>query len=128
MTWDGAEGAFTPAALSLWLDSMVKWNRLLIETHRIPELYSSGLRYQREDYDSVHPEDWRDAIAMLKHGGGDCEDLATLRVAQLQKAGEPARVVFVERPHAKGRLFHILVERGDGTLEDPSRMLGMTRL
>lgn len=130
LDWAAAEGEMVPPALTIMLDALVAWDSIVIARDRLPDLYQSGMRYQREDYESVHPEDWRDPRAMMRAGGGDCEDLAAWRCADLLRAGERARPVFVERPRLKGggRLFHILVQRADGSLEDPSRILGMTRI
>lgn len=117
---------FRDEALSFLLGMLVEWNRLLLSKMPLPELYRSGVRYIREDYNSVHPEDWLDILETLSQGGGDCEDLACWRVAELQHRGEPARVVWHRRVIGPGRtLLHILVQRGDGRLEDPSRILGM---
>jgi len=55
-------------------------------------------------------------------GGGDCEDLAAWRAAELRIAGEPARVVVVRS--APG-VLHAVVRRANGRIEDPSRRLGM---
>ena len=92
----------------------------------LPSLYGSGVRYIREDYTSEHPEDWLDILETIHQGGGDCEDLACWRTAELQHAGERARVVWHRRLIGPGQtLLHILVQRADGRLEDPSRILGM---
>lgn len=84
-----------------------------------PALYASGVRYQREPRGV---EEWRTVLGVLRHGNGDCEDLAAWRAAELRLEGEAARVV-VRRTGR--RVVHALVEREDGTIEDPSRALGM---
>lgn len=89
-----------------------------------PLLYASGVRYQQEPFGE---EEWQDIPYTLKLGYGDCEDLAAWRVAEL-------RVKFNERadPEVMGRvlpsgmaLYHIRVRREDGSIEDPSKLLGM---
>lgn len=93
----------------------------------LPLLYASGVRYVREDYSGTFPEDWQDVLELYRTRRGDCEDLACARAAELREAGEPARAVFVARRRPEGgRLIHILVRRADGTIEDPSKILGMT--
>jgi hypothetical protein len=133
MVWAGAEGAEkAPRALAFMLDVLTRWNvELMRERARagdpVPPLYQSGARYQRENYAGLHPEDWRDCLQVIRSGGGDCEDLAAYLAAELRVQGdEGARCMFIsrERPDG-GRLFHIVVQRGDGSLEDPSRALGM---
>lgn len=129
--WDAAEGELVAPALRILLRAQTEWSEFVLAHFGLPDLYASGMRYQRENYGSIYPEDWRDPPAMLRAGGGDCEDLATYRVADLHRSGETrSRAVYLERPQpsGQGRLFHIIVERADGTLEDPSRMLGMTRI
>jgi hypothetical protein len=56
--------------------------------------------------------------------------VACWRVAELRERGEKARVAFTWRTGKKPdgvtfKLFHVIVRRGDGKLEDPSRKLGM---
>lgn len=122
-------------ALALALDALTKWNVEVIQKRRaagnpLPPLYRSGVRYQREDYRGPHPEDWRDAVEVLRRGGGDCEDLAAYRAAELCAEGIPARTMFIERPNPIGRLFHIIVSytfKNHQKLDDPSRRLGMGR-
>lgn len=131
MVWRGIDNQTIPLALSLLLDTLTRWNVATMALARgvgleVPPLYSGRLRYIEEDYTSVHPEDWLDWLEVNRQGGGDCEDLACYRAAELRLAGEPARAVFHRRPLPSGRtLFHIFVQRGDGSLEDPSRILGM---
>jgi hypothetical protein len=125
------------------LEALAAWNRDLLanEAHAgrpLPTIYDAfragKLRYARERewifvrsgvMRAVGREDWIDAVEALRIGKADCEDLACWRAAELRNLGMPARVVFSVRRRPKGRLFHIVVERGDGQLEDPSRALGM---
>lgn len=85
-----------------------------------PRLYDSGVRYQRE----VGTERWLTPAQTYAAGRGDCEDLASWRTAELRVTGEDpearARVL-----RSGPRTWHAVVERGDGSLEDPSRELGM---
>lgn len=84
-----------------------------------PRLYESGARYRTEPR-----EVWRHAQDVVSEGWGDCEDLAAYRAAELRVSGEDegARV----KTYKTGpRRYHAIVERGDGTLEDPSAALGM---
>jgi len=48
--------------------------------------------------------------------------LACWRAAELRQHGERARVLVKQ---VKPRLFHVVVLRQDGTIEDPSKRLGM---
>ncbi len=132
MVWRGVSEKTIPRALCLLLDALTRWNFLTMRDARaagilVPPLYGGRLRYIAEDYTSEHPEDWLDWLEVNRQGGGDCEDLATYRAAELQLAGETgARAVFHRKVLPDGRtLFHIFVQRGNGSFEDPSRLLGM---
>ena len=84
-----------------------------------PPLYSSGIRYKVES-----GEHWQPAAALLAARRGDCEDLAAYRAAELRVSGQDpdaAVAIYKSRP----RVYHAVVKRGDGTIEDPSLRLGM---
>jgi len=83
-------------------------------------LYASGVRYRRND----PGERWQLPSETATRGGGDCEDLASWRCAELRLGGESCRVV-VQRTGP--RVLHAVVERANGKIEDPSRRLGMGR-
>lgn len=87
---------------------------------KIPPLYSGRIRYQRE---RPGEERWQSAEETARRGYGDCEDLAAYRLGELWAAGEKkarARVVTITPT-----LRHVMVARADGSLEDPSKKLGM---
>jgi hypothetical protein len=106
---------------------------------KTPSLYESGVVYEREP---PGREDWQDILTTLRRGSGDCEDLATWRVADLRVRGIDARAFGQPRPMVLpttceagavacddtpqvGTLWHILVRLPDGRIEDPSKVLGM---
>lgn len=87
---------------------------------KLPALYAGRIRYERE---RAGRERWQTAEETARLGYGDCEDLAAYRLGELWMAGESkarARVVAITPT-----LRHVMVARGDGTLEDPSKKLGM---
>lgn len=107
------------ADLAALLAALTAIDRYQIAVFNLPPLYDAGVRYIRE---GAQPrEEWRSAVEVIEHGGGDCEDLATYRAAELQLAGEDARAIAVRSSLG----WHIVVRRGDGTIEDPSARLGM---
>jgi len=116
-------------AIAVQLEALTRWNERVLghfwhAGRPIPPLYESGVRYALEP----RGERWLDCVRVLELGRGDCEDLATWRAAELRLGGDPGAVcMFSARPRGSGRLIHIIVQRGDGTLEDPSRALGMGR-
>jgi hypothetical protein len=106
------------------LEALVEINRLYLRTHHAPPLYHSHVRYQPEPEDGM-PEEFAAIPKILSRGWGDCDDLAPWRVAELQEAGEAARIRITWRRPGGRRLYHVLVRRADGRIEDPSRLLGM---
>lgn len=109
----------------LWLlECLVNCNRkYLQEFPETPKLYKAGVQYTREK----GTEDWSGIKVLLRTKKGDCEDLGCWRVAELREKGEAAK------PHVKFRNvegfwhYHIQVERADGRIEDPSKLLGMNK-
>lgn len=91
----------------------------------VPDLYASGVYYQEL------PEIWAVptwALYLREHGfGADCKTLAAWRVAELrERYGEPAARCWVSATAEPGKLlYHIQVQRSDGSIEDPSAKLGM---
>jgi hypothetical protein len=104
---------------------LVAINRLYLRSHHAPSIYASGVRYRPEPEDGK-PEEFAAIPMVLERGWGDCDDLAPWRVAELQEAGEPAKIRITWRRRRNGRrLYHVVVRRGDGRVEDPSKLLGM---
>ena len=88
----------------------------------LPLLYGSGIRYEREDQEA-----WKMPRQTLLSRRGDCEDLAVYRAAELRRLGidRHARPIIIRTGPFT---LHAIVQRGNGTREDPSRALGMIRL
>jgi len=106
----------------------------------LPGLYDSGttlltrnVDYMREPTvtnvygDLESREHWQDVMETRERGTGDCEDLAADRAAELRVRYKiRANAIFKERLMPNGtRMFHIVVQYPDGTIEDPSKILGM---
>ncbi len=87
-----------------------------------PDLYKSGVRYKREQV-----ERWLAIPGVLREGVSDCEDLACWRAAELRVRHHlEAWPFWTKRVLPNGQpLYHIRVRYPDGTIEDPSRILGM---
>jgi hypothetical protein len=111
-------GAALVTALLEWLAEV---DREWLARHpEAPLLYESGIRFQPDDGDT-----WQDARDTLERGAGDCEDLAAFRAGELR-----ARLGLDARPFARVEpgsppLYHALVRMPDGSVEDPSAILGM---
>lgn len=111
-----------PEILEALLDGWTTANVRLIQLYGLPPLYESGVRYRREPRGR---ERWQLAPTTASLGYGDCEDLATWRAAELRlDHGIPAYAAVYR---AGPRLLHVVVRFPDGSIEDPSRILGMGR-
>jgi hypothetical protein len=115
-----------PAALQAVAEGLVGLNAVLMRLAdergvAFPLLYESGARYRREPRGEEWWESATDILGVTAQGTGDCEDLAAYRAAELRYVfGEPARVAIKRTRRGS---FHAVVERADGTIEDPSRVL-----
>jgi len=107
------------AALGPLLEAGTQINQMVMARQGLPPLLDSGIRYRREP---VGQEQWICGDLLDERGFGDCEDLSMRLAAELRK-GENARAVWRRIPEKN--LFHIVVERGDGSIVDISKKLGM---
>jgi hypothetical protein len=114
----------SPKLLAAACWGLVAVNVQLLARSQLPSLYRSKVVYRPEP---VGQENWLTCEQIYSRGTGDCEDLASWRAAELRRAGEPARVVVIRSttPHLRrrGRVYHAVVRRADGRIEDPSRVL-----
>ena len=101
------------------LEGLVLLNVGELRAGRCPPLYESGARYVREP---LGQEDWQTATEVFRSKHGDCEDLAAYLAASYRVRGVAARCKIIDiRPGLK----HVVVELPDGSIEDPSKKLGM---
>jgi len=113
------------AALDAALEGLVllgvaEMNAYHTQGDPFPPLYESGVVYEREH----GTERWLTPSQVLGLGRADCEDLASYRAAEMRTSGEdPGAMARVIR--SGPRTWHAIVERSDGSIEDPSRVLGM---
>lgn len=106
-------------ALEAAVEGLTGVNCVLIETldGRVPRLYESGVRYRLPG-----KVQWYTVADLYDLLEGDCKDLTAARCAELRYfEGEPARphVYLTNRAHR----YHAVVQRADGTIEDPSAIL-----
>lgn len=111
------------------LEALTVTNIAYLTSYPVPPLYRSGVRYL-ERVPCVDGECWQDAALTYKTQAGNCKELSSWRVAELIIAGEDARHrvtrTSVTREHDGIVVtYHVTVRRGNGTIEDPSRLLGM---
>lgn len=108
----------------LCLDALVSIDRWCRKRWHFPTIYDWPIRYEAEP---PGLELWSSTAALFARGFGDCEDLACDLASCYQLAGVPARgALILEDVTPTGEEYwHVVTERGDGTLEDPSALLGM---
>jgi hypothetical protein len=88
-----------------------------------PKLYEAGVRYQPE----WGTEEWQDIPTTIERGYGDCEDLASWRIAELLFHGVKAGPFIRFRRDGQWLRYHVMVKYENGQIEDPSLKLGMGR-
>ena len=113
--------------LTLGLDTMTAWNVRQMQHRAFPDLYSSGVRYEREILCNHGGkvgicEEWWTTSVLYARRSGDCEDLSCTLAAQLILRGETKARARARRSSIG---WHIQVRHPDGTIEDPSAKLGM---
>lgn len=115
-----------PEALEALAEGLVLLNVFYMEHAldrgiELPALFESGIVYRREPKGREWWESSVDILGLVADRSGDCEDLAAYRAAELRVfEDEPA---FVRVVRTSRGTFHAVVERGDGEIEDPSRIL-----
>lgn len=115
---------YSIAAAESVLQGLANANVAAMRLYRLPSLYSSGVRYRREP--PGQREHWKAYPEILKTGFADCDDLSAARVGELIATGEdPGAKVHIYRTSPV--TLHAVVLRSNGTIEDPSRVLGMGR-
>lgn len=89
----------------------------------LPRLYSSGTRYERERrIRGKRLEVWKNNRRTYRDKKGDCEELAAARAAELQYY-DHIDAEAIAYPTRTG--YHCVVLHPDGSIEDPSKKLGM---
>lgn len=111
--------AADPEAIEEAVEALItRPNERLMARGGYPPLYSTRVRYREEP---AGADDWKTADRVLEDGIADCEDACGYRAAELRRAGDRyARVRVIRIDNLR---FHALVQRGDGQMEDPSRVL-----
>lgn len=133
-------------SLLYFLETLCDWNVRWLKKHpNAPRLYDEAragrivykVPEQMEDGTQVgntifrKGEHFRDIPAIMENGGGDCDNLACWRVAELRVDGYKDIHPYItnrERPEG-GRTYHCIVwwptPKPKGSTEDPSLICGM---
>lgn len=110
-----------------FLQALTYWNQLYLRLHPdTPLIYQSGIEYKIPEQYEGGIEHFRDIGRIIDNGGGDCDNVACWRAAELREMGIDARPFITWRKRADGgTTYHVVVLYGNGTHEDPSLLLGM---
>lgn len=106
------------------LEALVTIDQLYLMTHHVPSIYQCGVVY-REEPKSQPYEDFAPIPSILSRGWGDCDDLAPWLCAECRMRGEKAKIRIQWKKLRDGKMYHIVVRHQNGSIEDPSRKLGM---
>lgn len=110
--------------LNAGLEMNTRVNEALIREGSSPtftQAIQKGVRWAPEP---PGQESFDHGAKVASRGWGDCDDLAPLRAASLRVSGKDPEATAVVYKSGPGR-WHAIVQRGDGSLEDPSRTAGM---
>ena len=114
--------------LRIFTETLTQLSSLFLQANpQFPRLYDSGVRYQAWPQTEFWlTPDWAMAFRYAGHGV-DCKTLAAWRCAELRvRDGDPgAKCVFQRYDAGPSVVYHVRVQRSDGSVEDPSVLLGM---
>lgn len=118
------EANVQPEVLDAALEAVTRLNEDLISKRQVPtfaQALEQGIQWRPEPPGQEH---FDHAAAVIGRGWGDCDDLAPFQAASLRATGEDpdARAVVVQ---SGPKRWHAVVERGDGSHDDPSADAGM---
>jgi hypothetical protein len=110
--------------LDAGLEAVTRLNEQMLAAGEIPT-FERGLRYGiRWRPEPKGDEHFDSADKVIGRKWGDCDDLAPWHAASLRQSGEdPAAKAVVRRSGPK--MWHAVVQRGDGSIDDPSKRAGM---
>jgi hypothetical protein len=118
------DSATKPDVLDAALEAVTRTNEHLIEEGHAPtaaQAIQNGVKWKPEPPGDEH---FDNAVTVFNRKWGDCDDLAPYHAASLRVTGEdPGARAFVHR--SGPNRWHAMVERSDGTIDDPSADAGM---
>ena len=119
------EAHVSPDVVDASLEAVTRLDQQMIESGQVPTFDSqSKVKWQPEPPGDEH---FDNAATVLARGWGDCDDLAPWHAAGLRATGRDpgatARVV-----PSGPNTYHAIVQRSDGSIDDPSVKAGMTPL
>jgi hypothetical protein len=106
------------------LEAVTRLNEDLIESGQSPtshQLIDAGARWKPEKPGDEH---FDNGAIVSRRGHGDCDDWAPLHAATLRVTGEDPGAKAIVRKSGEKR-WHAIVQRSNGTIDDPSLAAGM---
>jgi hypothetical protein len=113
-------------ALDAALEASTAGSVPLIERGQLPSARAGikrGVRWKPEPPGDEH---FDSPQTLLRRGWGDCDDLAPWHAASLRASGEDPDAIARVVPSGPKR-WHAIVERSDGSIDDPSVWAGMLK-
>src|SRR5258706_3119168 len=118
------EAHVTAPVLDAALESVTRLNEEMIQRGEVPTFpqgLSHGVKWKPEPPGQEH---FDHAGVVMKRKWGDCDDLAPWHAATLRHSGEdPGAFAVAQRSGPKR--WHAVVQRSDGSIDDPSKRAGM---
>lgn len=113
------------AALDAALESVTRSNTPMIRNGRMPPA-AAAIKAGKVEWRPEPPGDEHFDLpsTMLKRGWGDCDDLAPWHAASLRASGVDPGARAIVKKSGPNR-WHAIVQRSDGSIEDPSKAAGM---
>jgi len=118
------EAHVTAPVLDAALESVTRLNESMLQRGEVPT-FEKGLKYGvkwkpeppgQEHFDHAH--------RVIGRKWGDCDDLAPWHAASLRTSGEDPGAKAIAKRSGPNR-WHAVVERSDGSIDDPSKRAGM---
>lgn len=109
--------------LNASLEAVTRLNQAMLKERSIPT-FRRAVNQVRWRPEPPGDEHFDHAKTVLSRGWGDCDDLAPWHASSLRHTGEdPGARAIVKRSGPKR--WHAVVQRSDGSIDDPSREAGM---
>lgn len=109
--------------LNAMLEATTRVDQALIKEGSVPTFREAvdRVRWAPEPPGDEH---FDHAALVLQRGKGDCDDMAPWHAASLRMTGEDRGAKAIVRKSGPSR-WHAVVQRSDGSIDDPSREAGM---
>ncbi len=118
------EAHVSAPVLDAALESVTRLNESMLRKGEIPTFQQGlnhGIKWKPEPPGAEH---FDHGLEVLQRKWGDCDDLAPWHAASLRHTGEDTGAQAVAKRSGPQR-WHAVVQRSDGTIDDPSKRAGM---